>query len=353
MKEGLPLKSFVKFSKSLSYLILFTVTIICIACSCIVYFSLRTPSISAQTSTPCKFDLDPMMTLKLNTILPQKTKEKEELKVELATDKPTNPKSADIQPVPKSVPKTNVDSSLNNVADSPPSVDYSSLYPNLYAERPATQVLPEKTAFLTFDDGPSERTAEILDVLKERNIKATFFVTGKTTEFAKSMMRRIVDEGHTIAIHTYTHEFRQIYSSVPAYLDDFNNIYNLIYNVTGVKASIFRFPGGSKNGFNRNTYREFINEMTRRGFDYFDWNVSSGDAVSRTPTPVETCISNVLNNSASLNNCVVLMHDLRPKTTTVQALPEIINGLSAQGFKFDKLSHDINPATFSLVRPYR
>lgn len=353
MKRGLKLRNFIKFSKSLFYLILFTVTIICITCSCIVYFHLRALSISAHTSTPHKFNLDPIMELKLNTILPQKTKEKEALNAKFATDKTTNSKSVNVQPVPKSAPSTNIDASSTKVNDSSPPVDYSLLYPNLYAERPAIQVLPEKTAFLTFDDGPSERTAEILDILKERNIKATFFVTGKTTEFAKSMMRRIVDEGHTIAIHTYTHEFRQIYSSVPAYLDDFNNIYNLVYDVTGVKASIFRFPGGSKNGFNRCTYREFINEMTRRGFDYFDWNVSCGDAVSKTPTPVETCISNVLNNSAGLSNCVVLMHDLKQKTTTVQALPEIIKGLSEQGFKFDKLSHDINPATFSLVRPYR
>lgn len=350
MKEGFFLKKNIKnqkLFKALPYFALFTITTIAIICSCIVYFSLTPCVNSAPISQSCNFNMDPISTLNLNTILPQEAEEKK-----ITPAVPEQTKSVDVKnSIQKATPKAPTAPPPKPVPS--PAVDYTTLYPHLYAERPAVQTLPPKTAFLTFDDGPSERTAEVLDILKERNIKATFFVTGKTSEFAKSMMRRIVNEGHTIAVHTFTHEFRQIYSSVQAYLDDFNNIYTLIYNVTGVKPSIFRFPGGSKNGFNRNNYREIINEMTRRGFDYFDWNVSAGDAVSRTPTPVQNCIANVLNHSAGLNSCVVLMHDLRPKTTTVQALPDIINGLAAQGFTFDKLSHDIDPSSFSLVHPYR
>lgn len=233
-----------------------------------------------------------------------------------------------------------------------PSKDYSNLYPNLYVKRPEKQISPDKTIFLTFDDGPSQRTAEILDILKQNNIKATFFVIGNTSAEAKNLMKRIVDEGHTIAPHTYTHNFRQIYSSVEAYLDDFNKIYNLIYENTGVKPSIFRFAGGSKNGFNKNNYREIIAEMTRRGFDYFDWNLSVGDAVQKTPTPAVTCISNVTKSSAGYNTAVVLMHDAAPKTTTVEALPGLIKELKAQGFTFDKLSNRIYPAKHSLIKPY-
>lgn len=345
MKEGLPLKKHVK-NKNLSfaffYLMLFTITSIIVICSCITCFYLNSKSHTVASDLSTKFDLVALSTLKLNTILSQKVIEKKDnINANLIKHEATYAKNP------------SVETESNSEINSQSSVDYTKLYPNLYVKRPSVQTLPPKTAFLTFDDGPSERTAEILDILKEQNIQATFFVTGKTTDYAKTMMKRIVNEGHTIAVHTYTHNFKEIYASVQDYLCDFNNIYNLIYVVTGVKPCIFRFPGGSKNGFNKDNYREFINEMCRRGFDYFDWNVSAGDAVSRTPTPVSICISNVLKNSANLNACVVLMHDLRPKTTTVKALPEIINGLRAQGFKFDKLSHDINPSSFSLVRPYR
>lgn len=232
-------------------------------------------------------------------------------------------------------------------------IDYTKLYPDLYCVRPETQITPNKTIFLTFDDGPSDRTSEILKILNESDIKATFFVTGNASAKGKALMKQIVDEGHTIAIHTYTHEFKKIYSSVEAFLDDFNKIYNLIYENTGIKPTIFRFPGGSKNNFNKNNYKEIIAEMKRRGFDYFDWNLSVGDAVSRKLTPTQKCINNVLNFSKNCNHGVVLMHDAKPKTTTVEALPHIINGLKEQGFTFDKLSNKIDPAPYSLVKPYR
>lgn len=231
--------------------------------------------------------------------------------------------------------------------------NYHNLYPDLYCKRPQKQYSPNKTIFLTFDDGPSKHTSEILDILNKKNIKATFFVTGNASSQGKALMKRIVDEGHTIGIHTYSHAFRQIYSSVNAYLDDFNKIYNLVFSVTGVKPTIFRFPGGSKNNFNKDIYRELITEMTRRGFDYFDWNLSAGDALSKTPTPKARCVKNILDYSKNHSYAVVLMHDSKPKYTTVQALPEIIDGLTSQGFTFDKLTNDIDPAPYSLVKPYR
>lgn len=233
-----------------------------------------------------------------------------------------------------------------------PSCDYSNLYPNLYVSRPAKQFSPSKTAFLTFDDGPSERTVEILNILKENEIKATFFVVGNTSPKGKELMKKIVEEGHTLAPHTYTHNFKKIYANVESFLSDFNDIYNLIYETTGQKPGIFRFAGGSKNGFNKGNYREIIAEMRRRGFDYFDWNISSGDAAQKTPTPAQKCMANVVSNSNQCNSVVVLMHDTRPKTTTVEALPDIIKGLKQQGFEFDKLSHSIYPGPFSLIKPY-
>lgn len=233
-----------------------------------------------------------------------------------------------------------------------PKKDYTQLYPDMYVKRPEKQISPNKTIFLTFDDGPSARTGEVLDILKQKNVKATFFVVGNTSATGKDYMKRIVEEGHTIAPHTFTHNFKSIYSSVEAYLNDFNKIYTLIYETTGLKPTIFRFAGGSKNSFNKNNYREIIAEMTRRGFDYYDWNLSTGDAVQKSLTPAEKCLSNVLNYSAKYNNAVVLMHDAQPKTTTVQALPALIDGLRNQGFSFQKLSNEIYPVPYSLIKPY-
>lgn len=261
------------------------------------------------------------------------------------------------QKLVETLPKKNTSPPTAQVVDAvvpkvKPTTDYTNLYPELYAIRPEKQISPDKTIFLTFDDGPSARTAEILDILKQNDIKATFFVIGKEGPEAAALMRRIVEEGHTIAPHSYTHNFRQIYSSVESFLDDFNKIYKLVHKNTGIKATIFRFAGGSKNAFNKNTYRDIIAEMTRRGFDYYDWNLSTGDAVRKTPTPAVECIGNVTKNSAKCNNAVILMHDSAPKKTTVEALPGLIQELKEQGFSFEKLSNEISPIKYSLVKPY-
>ena len=126
----------------------------------------------------------------------------------------------------------------------------------------------------------------------------------------------------------------------------------MIYETTGVKPSIFRFAGGSKNGFNKGNYRDIINEMYRRGFDYFDWNLSTGDAAKRGLVPTDECVSNVLKYSSKYNSSVILMHDSKQKTTTVAALPKIIDGLKKQGFSFERLSNKICPVNFSLTKPY-
>ena len=205
---------------------------------------------------------------------------------------------------------------------------------------------------MTFDDGPSERTPEILDILNQYDIKATFFVIGKTDDFSKSCMKRIVREGHTIAMHSYTHDFKKIYASVESFLEDMHKLYKLIHEVTGVKPSIFRFAGGSVNGFNRHNYREIIAEMLRRGFDYFDWNLCNNDAVSKKLTPAEKCVENVVSNSSKCNTGVVLMHDAKPKITTVEALPKMIEKLKEQGFSFKALTNEVYPGDFSLKKPY-
>lgn len=222
--------------------------------------------------------------------------------------------------------------------------NYQELFPDLYVTPPSEFITKGKTAYLTFDDGPSDLTEKILDILKKENIKATFFVIGNESEKGKQMMKRIVNEGHSIGIHTFSHDYKKIYSSIEIYLEDFNQISNLIYETTGVKPDIFRFPGGSKNGFNKSIYNELCNEMIRRGFTYYDWNNSCGDCSSNYS--VANCIKNVLNNSSACNRIISLMHDAPAKKYTVEALPKIIQGLKDQGFSFDKITNNVQPITF-------
>ena len=223
---------------------------------------------------------------------------------------------------------------------------YQTLYPDFYASEPlsATEE-PEKVIYLTFDDGPSERTPEILKILKEKDVKATFFVIGKTGEQELQWMRDIVAEGHTIAMHSYSHRYTEIYSSVEGYLADMYKLFCLIRETTGVEPSIFRFPGGSINGYNRHIYQEIEAEMLRRGFVPYDWNLSSGDATGQKASAAQI-VNNVVIPAVGETRGIVLMHDSRPKTTTVESLVSMIDQLSAQGFTFDRLTSKIKPVLF-------
>lgn len=224
---------------------------------------------------------------------------------------------------------------------------YQELYPDLYAQ-PANlnSIDQEKTVYLTFDDGPSARTPELLAILEEYDIKATFFVVGQESEEAKQWMRDIVAAGHTLGIHTYCHDYNQIYQSVEAYLEDFNAMYDLILETTGVAPQVFRFPGGSINAYNGATYRDIISEMVRRGFVYFDWNRMSGDAV-RGNVPAETLVENALDRADTMRRVILLMHDSTRFTNVVEALPQIIKGYQEAGFSFAALTPEVKPVIYS------
>lgn len=223
--------------------------------------------------------------------------------------------------------------------------DYSGLYTELYAQ-PADleSQAPDRTIYLTFDDGPSARTGEVLDILKENNIKATFFITGQTSELAQTMMKRIVEEGHTIAVHTYSHDYREIYATVVSYLDDFDRIYQWVYEVTGVYPQIFRFPGGSINSYNQKIYEKLIGEMDRRGFVHYDWNAVNGDAEG-VDYPAEEMVQKAL-SKVGTNRVILLMHDSIYKTKTVATLPDIIAGYRNAGYSFAPLTPEIRSITF-------
>ncbi len=182
--------------------------------------------------------------------------------------------------------------------------------------------------YLTFDDGPSSNTAAILDILKEYNVKATFFVAGKTDEQSKAAYRRIVEEGHTLGMHSYSHKYQEIYQSVDSFSADLTRLQEYLYEETGVWSRYCRFPGGSSNTVSKVDMQELIAYLNRQNITYFDWNVASGDAASGTINSARL-VDNCLAGSSGKHVGIILMHDAAEKRSTVEALPEIIEGLLA------------------------
>ena len=209
---------------------------------------------------------------------------------------------------------------------------YRYLYKDIYAERPDYTPTEGKIAYLTFDDGPSKYTPEILEILRNNNIKATFFITGWCIDGKEDTLRQIAEEGHTVGLHSWSHEYDEIYASPEAWMDDFAKVYNKVYDVTGKKPWAFRFPGGSYNNFNKETAETIIGEMKRRGFAYYDWNCATSDAT--TSATYESCIEN-LKDSIYSDHSVVLMHD--SLKLTPEYLQDVIDIFTAEGYSFENI----------------
>ncbi len=187
----------------------------------------------------------------------------------------------------------------------------------------------KKKVCLTFDDGPSSNTGRVLDILKEYDVKATFFVLGKEGPGYADLYRRITDEGHTIGMHSYSHRYDEIYGSLDNFKADLEKIQDLIYDYTGVWPVYYRFPGGSSNRVNRIPMEGPISFLNEENIVYYDWNVAAGDAdtvpVSKQQI-VDRCISGI---NRVPHEAVVLFHDSEGKRSTVEALPEIIEQVLA------------------------
>lgn len=185
-----------------------------------------------------------------------------------------------------------------------------------------------KKVYLTFDDGPSVYTDEILDILKRYNVKATFFVTGMKLPEYEEYFQKILEDGHSLGIHTYSHVYSDIYSSLEAFQSDFNRLRDYIYECTGEDIKIYRFPGGSANGIVSSEVRkEIMKWLKEENVLYFDWNVSSGDGSSGSLLPEEIA-ANCINGIQECNTSIVLLHDSSGKKSTMEALPLIIEGIN-------------------------
>ena len=201
-----------------------------------------------------------------------------------------------------------------------------------------------KVIYLTFDDGPSSTiTPSLLQILKEENVKATFFVINHSDSL-NYLIKQEYDEGHTVALHSDTHEYSYVYSSVDNYFNDLTSIQNKVSGIIGIKPNIIRFPGGSSNTVSRKYSPGIMSilskEVLNRGFIYFDWNVSSEDAGgARTASQV---YNNVVNNLVYKNN-VVLLHDFESNYKTLNAIRDIIQYGKSHGYIFKAITKDTYP----------
>lgn len=201
-----------------------------------------------------------------------------------------------------------------------------------------------KVIYLTFDDGPSSTiTPSLLQILKEENVKATFFVINHSDSL-NYLIKQEYDEGHTVALHSDTHVYSYVYSSVDNYFNDLTSIQNKVSGIIGIKPNIIRFPGGSSNTVSRKYSPGIMSilskEVLNRGFIYFDWNVSSEDAGgARTASQV---YNNVVNNLVYKNN-VVLLHDFESNYKTLNAIRDIIQYGKSHGYIFKAITQDTYP----------
>ncbi len=211
---------------------------------------------------------------------------------------------------------------------------------NVATKSRVVTVIPRNhgTIYLTFDDGPGIYTATLLDILNKYNVKATFFVTGAGDD---NLLRREYNEGHAIGLHTFSHNYSYIYTSIDNFFEDLYKIQNRVKNVTGYTSYLMRFPGGSSNTISsrydggQHIMSKLVEEVKKRGFIYFDWNVTSGDAGGTTSST--GVYQNVINRVIKDGNSVVLQHDI--KKFSVAAVERIIKWGLENGYTFKKLDN--------------
>lgn len=223
----------------------------------------------------------------------------------------------------------------------------SGLYPEMTVEKLEYEPLPEgkKAAYITFDDGPCKSTPELLKVLRKLNVKATFFVTAQygSDEEVVEWLKQIKAEGHTIGVHSYSHRYNEIYSSVKKYLADYKKMDDLILEATGEHSRMFRFPGGSNTGYNASVREKVIQEMTSRGMVYYDWNAYNGDCDGFSKSEM---VKKAVKEAGYRDKSIILMHNIPKKDQVIETMPAIVEGLRKKGYEFEALEGTVEPIQF-------
>ena len=194
--------------------------------------------------------------------------------------------------------------------------------------------------YLTFNSVPGDNTEDILDVLAQYQVKATFFVVGSEDDNDNAIYQRIVNEGHTIGMHSYSNQYSLIYSSTEAFKQDYTKISEFLFELTGMRSKFYRFPGGSGNQISNVNMAEFADILNQEQITYFDWNVSAGDTTSSYTK--EDVLKNVLEGVSKYKTSVVLLHDGDNKSTTVEALGSLIEQLKQQGAQILPIDENTN-----------
>lgn len=196
-----------------------------------------------------------------------------------------------------------------------------------------------KVVYLTFDDGPCRNTGALLDILDSYGVKASFFINGH--KGFEEELNRILEEGHTLAMHTYTHEYVNVYASVDSFINEVEQIQDYIYEVTGYTSPFFRFPGGSSTSMTKIPITEYIEYLDSKGIEYYDWNNTSGDGSSGLTC--DQVYNNVMVGVANNDVSIVLMHDTEDKQSTFDAVPRIIESLQEMNALILPITEDTEP----------
>lgn len=220
---------------------------------------------------------------------------------------------------------------INNIVINSPSLMSSN-----FTLKDSGDIIAQKLVYLTFDDGPTYVvTAELLDVLKKQNVKATFFVVGKEIEGKESILKRIYNEGHSIGLHTYSHNFKKIYKSTEYFIYEMTKTSEKIQQVIGFAPKIIRFPGGSSKRLNAITLQAIHNN----NFKIYDWNVNIYDGINPNLTAAQLTRNSKI-NKGNKNVAIVLMHCNFNNKNTVKALPQIIEYYKNSGYIFKVITEN-------------
>lgn len=226
------------------------------------------------------------------------------------------------------------------------SSSHSQLVPNSETEKnlPTTSFSrSSRIAYLTFDDGPSEEvTPAILNILKQFEVKATFFVVGRHAERHPQIIKQIMSEGHALGNHSYSHKINYIYRNPQTLLEDIRQCEKILNQITGTQPRLFRAPGGSVPYLKSAA----IQALQEAGYRYFDWNVCPGDSDGK-PHTAEELVEVTLQQASNKERIIVLLHDSYPMANTIEALPAIIEGLQKMGFTFEILTPETEPIHFA------
>ena len=189
-----------------------------------------------------------------------------------------------------------------------------------------------RKVYLTFDDGPSKQTERVLNILKKKKVKATFFAIGREDEFSQNIYRRIVKEGHTLGMHSYSHIFKEIYGSLDGFKKDFHRISDYLEKVTGARPVFYRFPGGSSNTVNELPVEQYTNFLKEQGVEYVDWNVIAANGITENVTKKDM-VRSVMEGVAKYDTSIVLLYDSADKKMTADSLSAMIDSLQAAGYE--------------------